>query len=265
MANPSQQRKCLWQKNTGSNKATHEQVDRKITRWIDISYYPNTIWTWVLQYFLYRIGNENSPIYSFCNQGEDSAEHTVQRCTQWSEEWKILTQKLGNDLSYTMIMIKYVRTKRHGMPLYILQRLSWIKKKMKKGFENIEGCTETEKFLMHQKIPIRKKERLEQQLINQAGTSFGKQTYYTHGYTHTYTHDIHIHARTHTYTRKHTYTCTNTYPVHTLSMIPNKMEARIRNTQNWTWLYKEAFQYTLHSSRHTHRDMMYLGSCGGEG
>jgi len=60
--------------------------------------------------FLYRIGKERSPICSFCNQEEDSSEHTVQSCVKWTEERDCLTKKLGPDLHLTTIIEKICKS-----------------------------------------------------------------------------------------------------------------------------------------------------------
>jgi len=56
--------------------------------------------------FLFRIGKERSPICSFCNIDEDSAEHTLQVCERWSEERDILRREIGPDLRLVTIIGK---------------------------------------------------------------------------------------------------------------------------------------------------------------
>lgn len=60
--------------------------------------------------YLFRIGKERSPVCSFCNNEEDSSEHTVQVCERWSDERRTLVEELGPDLSFTIIVQKICAT-----------------------------------------------------------------------------------------------------------------------------------------------------------
>ncbi|XP_025265401.1 uncharacterized protein LOC112638244 [Camponotus floridanus] len=56
--------------------------------------------------YLYRIGKASTPICPFCDEEEDSAEHTIQRCSVWNAERELLTSEIGEDLSLQTIVEK---------------------------------------------------------------------------------------------------------------------------------------------------------------
>lgn len=60
--------------------------------------------------YLFRIGKADSPICTFCQEEEDSSEHTLQRCKEWEDERETLTSTIGEDLSLESVIREILLT-----------------------------------------------------------------------------------------------------------------------------------------------------------
>jgi len=54
--------------------------------------------------YLHRIGKAESTLCPFCMDGEDSPEHTLQKCEEWREQRELLTSVIGEDLSLSKMI-----------------------------------------------------------------------------------------------------------------------------------------------------------------
>lgn len=84
-------------------------------RWLDRKYGETTFHTTQLltghgcfYTYLLRIGKVDSAFCPFCEREEDSSEHTLARCENWSEERETLTSVIGDDLSLSTVVSKIV-------------------------------------------------------------------------------------------------------------------------------------------------------------
>lgn len=60
--------------------------------------------------YLFRIGKAGSPVCTFCQEEEDSPEHTLQRCQEWESEREMLTSMIGEDLSLEAVFREILLT-----------------------------------------------------------------------------------------------------------------------------------------------------------
>lgn len=56
--------------------------------------------------YLHRIRKVDTPTCPFCEEENDSAEHTLLRYTEWNGERELLISEIGEDLSLTKIIEK---------------------------------------------------------------------------------------------------------------------------------------------------------------
>ncbi|EFN65810.1 hypothetical protein EAG_00012, partial [Camponotus floridanus] len=48
--------------------------------------------------YLYRIGKVDSALCPFCEEKDDSPDHTLQRCVMWDDEREVLRSIVDQDL-----------------------------------------------------------------------------------------------------------------------------------------------------------------------
>ncbi|XP_025261984.1 uncharacterized protein LOC112639324 [Camponotus floridanus] len=105
--------KLYLQRRDAAGRCTLEAILPYFEQWLDRSHGVLTFYiTQMLTghgcfaTYLYRIGKANTAICTFCKKDEDSPEHTIQVCEQWTEERALLVSVIGNDLSLRSIIGK---------------------------------------------------------------------------------------------------------------------------------------------------------------
>lgn len=94
-----------------AGKRTCEAIAPHLTNWIDrkhgeLTYRITQILTGhgCFYSFLHRIGKANTSICPYCQQEEDTSEHTLQRCSKWDRERSELNRTIGPDLQLDIII-----------------------------------------------------------------------------------------------------------------------------------------------------------------
>ena len=62
--------------------------------------------------YLHRIGAEETPACQECGAEVDSAQHILEVCPRFQEQWQVLKDTVGSDTSLTVIVEVLVRRKR---------------------------------------------------------------------------------------------------------------------------------------------------------
>lgn len=148
-------KKELREKDMESGKRICEAIIPIMEEWLDrkekgLTYHMTQIISGhgCFNVYLKRIGKEESATCSYCMDGEDDAQHTLEICTHWNEEREELKRTLGSgDLRIDNIMKQIVRDQRKwdefrdfcGKVMRRKEEDEKIRRKEKEGDSNSDG------------------------------------------------------------------------------------------------------------------------------